>query len=108
LFLTDVFDWSLRYAWNESNKNRPYRGVFKKVGELASVPFTVPAEQGRFVFRYFADMGWGQSSELARSAPFAVAEGDVAQHDLVVRSPRDRQPKRHWQVWNASYRCCCF
>ncbi len=91
-------DWIGLYAWNESNKNRPFMGAKKTVDSLSSVPFDVPSQPGRFVFRYFADMGWGQSSEIARSTPFVVAEHDVAQHGLIGRTPRDREPKRHWQV----------
>lgn len=89
-------DWVGLYHWNQSNKNMPV--AFKKVGETgAVVPFSVPAEPGRFVCRYFADMGWGQSSEVARSRPFVVSEGEAAQlHDLVARS--ERQPKEHWQI----------
>lgn len=88
-------DWIGMYQWNQSNKNLPV--VFKKVGEMSSVPFSVPSSAGRYVFRYFADMGWGQSSELARSTPFEVSENEASQaHDLVSRS--DRQPKAHWQV----------
>jgi hypothetical protein len=92
-------DWIGLYQWNQSNKNLPYHNTFKKVGDLSSVSFAVPVEPGRFVFRYFADMGWGQNSEVARSHPFAVSASDAAQmHDLVSRSASDKQPKEHWQV----------
>ncbi len=90
-------DWIGLYQWNQSNKNLPV--TFKKVGsDATSVPFSAPAHAGRFVFRYFADMGWGQSSELARSLPFDISEHEAAaqSHDLVARS--SRQPKEHWQV----------
>lgn len=88
------------YKVRETNKNKPYLGIKKQVGDagdISKVSFEVPHEPGRYDFRYFADMGWGQTSELARSAPFEV-DGGGDSHELVGRKATDRNPKVLYQV----------